>query len=428
MRGLIARIWLALVALFVVSILAHELLVRFALTDQEQAFEEAWVAPGFRMAVASLRRVADDERDAVTERLAWAFQTDVAVVPSDAQSDSQRADLAATGEHWQLGARGLTVWLALDEGGRDAVAIGPLPLMPAPDLLSRGGLLLLTALGVAMALAVLLRPLRVQHERMEQALADLLAGRTPTEVGPEPSEVGATFDELAARLEAQASAQRSMLHAASHELRTPLSRLRLGLQLLVLSDDPDDRAARREALDRDIAELDALVDELMMYARARAAPAPSPQPVALGPRIHERLARIGGEVALDCHVDVALELTEGAVDRVLDNVLGNSVRYGATRLRVRSEHDADGVHLCFDDDGPGVPEADRLRVLEPFERGSAEQPTGHGLGLAIVQQTARGAGGEVALSQAPLGGLRVVVTFPSQVVADSSRPAGPSSR
>lgn len=96
--------------------------------------------------------------------------------------------------------------------------------------------------------------------------------------------------------------------------------------------------------------------------------------------------------------------------RAIDNLVGNARRYARTTVRVDAALDADAVWIHIDDDGPGIPEADRPSALGAFA--TLDEKSGHGMGLAIMQRIVVAHGGEVRLATAPLGGLRVALRWP----------------
>ncbi|MFD1236054.1 ATP-binding protein, partial [Pseudonocardia benzenivorans] len=106
----------------------------------------------------------------------------------------------------------------------------------------------------------------------------------------------------------------------------------------------------------------------------------------------------------------------GEVDLVLDNLLGNAVRHARSLVRVGVLPAGRWVRLVVDDDGPGIPEADRGRVFDRFTRLAPEVSVdggGAGLGLALVEGLVRGRGGSVAAAAAPEGGARLEVRWPA---------------
>jgi two-component system sensor histidine kinase PrrB len=94
------------------------------------------------------------------------------------------------------------------------------------------------------------------------------------------------------------------------------------------------------------------------------------------------------------------------------NLVENAARYGATRIRVSVAPATSGLRLIVDDDGPGIPAAERDRVRRRFERGSTARGDGSGLGLALVEQQARLHGGSLELGESELGGLQAKLVLP----------------
>jgi signal transduction histidine kinase len=220
-----------------------------------------------------------------------------------------------------------------------------------------------------------------------------------------------------------------MLANASHELRSPLARLRMGLELIAEEPDASARQKRVEEIRRDIVELDTLIEEVLLYARADARVPQRPlEPVALGALISEESARMGVGVAVsgDATVPGDLRLLRHLVRNLLENA---ALHGGGRNVRASITTDADAATLAVEDDGPGVPEADRERVFAPFYRstpssrstpspdraangGDGAATPGHGLGLALVRQVARHHGGDARCTASTSGGSRFEVRLP----------------
>ena len=183
--------------------------------------------------------------------------------------------------------------------------------------------------------------------------------------------------------------QRRQLAFASHELRSPLARLRVSLELLAGDEALKERAAR------DLGELDALIGELLEASRLEALGKPDRgETVDLLGLVAEEAARTGavveGEPAL-VRGDPRL------LRRLVRNLLDNARRHAAgADVEARVERVGEGARLTVADRGPGVPEAQRERIFEPFYRppGTPETGASFGLGLALVRQIARAHGGE----------------------------------
>lgn len=215
---------------------------------------------------------------------------------------------------------------------------------------------------------------------------------------------GAAFVDMRARIERQIEQRTLMLSGVSHDLRTPLTRLRLGLSLL---DDAD-----REPMERDVDEMQRLIDEFLSFAKGAAEGEPEPvDPVDLVARIVEDAQRAGRPVELVSREGAGeVMLRPLAIRRAVENLLGNAVRYGeraelSVRLSPRS------LRIRVEDDGPGIPEDLREEALRPFSRldpaRNQDRGSGVGLGLAIATDIARAHGGVLRLGRSErLGGLR----------------------
>ena len=221
---------------------------------------------------------------------------------------------------------------------------------------------------------------------------------------------GRAFLDMRARIERHIEQRTLMLSGVSHDLRTPLTRLKLGLSML----DEEDRAP----LERDVEEMQRLLDEFLSFARgdaARAVPEPT-DPVALVRRVVEDARREGKDVAVAAlEGEGEVTLRPDAVRRALENLIGNAVRYG-TRAEVSVRLSPDWLRLTVEDDGPGIPAELREEALKPFARldpaRNQDRGSGVGLGLAIAADVARSHGGALSLGKsARLGGVEAELSI-----------------
>jgi signal transduction histidine kinase len=218
------------------------------------------------------------------------------------------------------------------------------------------------------------------------------------------------FNHAAERIETLMESHKSLLANASHELRSPLARIRMGIEMLKGEARPELRAE----LERDIAELDAQIDEILLASRLEAVPDMKPkQPVDLLALAAEECAR--AEAVLEGE-PVTLGGDERLLRRMLRNLLENGRRYGAgsaveVSLRVNEGRSAQ-LDVC--DRGPGVPAPERERIFEPFYRpaGSREREGSVGLGLALARSIARRHGGDVRCLAREGGGSCFRVELP----------------
>ncbi len=249
-----------------------------------------------------------------------------------------------------------------------------------------------------------------------------LAVRVPVPADPpELRRLAASFNTTAARLESLLSSQRAFVADASHQLRTPLAALRLRLEN-VEADGPDHRPEDLDGALAEVRRLTALVESLLVLARAEDAPAPSVD-VALAPLVEARLDAWGAVAAergvhLDAAVShVAVRSDPGRLDQVLDNLLSNALDVAprGSAVHVSARAVATRVELAVRDRGPGMTQEQRARAFDRFWRSASTRRTdgGFGLGLPIVRRLVLADGGDVRLEDAPGGGLAVLVSLPA---------------
>ena len=270
----------------------------------------------------------------------------------------------------------------------------------------------LIALAVAVGAYPVVRGATRRLERLRASVDALGSGdftaRVKVEGRDEVAALAASFNRSAARIESLVGAHRTLLANASHELRSPLARIRMATELLKREAKP----ALRAELERDIAELDALVDEILVASRLDAvADLEVREEVDLLALAAEECARM--DAALD-GAPVAVRGDPRLLRRLIRNLLENARRYGAgTPIEVTLSSGAGPAVLRVCDRGPGVPESERERIFEPFYRptGTREPEGGVGLGLALVRQIARKHGGDARCTPRAGGGSCFEVTL-----------------
>lgn len=286
-------------------------------------------------------------------------------------------------------------WLVADLGRR----AGRRPLINL--LLFLGSV----AFGVALGAYPFVRRLTRRLERLQGGVERIGAGDLSARVDvsgkDEVARLAASFNEAAEKIEKLVGAHRMLLANASHELRTPLSRIRMGVEMLAPDDGGDDDGAgagrRSAALREDIAELDTLIDEILLMSR-------------LDSGTHtDRFAAVDlvALVAEECARFEACDLSGSAPEirgdarllrRLIRNLLDNAHKHGRPPVDVELAHTDDQVTLTVRDHGFGIGEQDRERVFQPFFRGPDRQNVGgYGLGLPLVRQIARAHGGDVEI-------------------------------
>ena len=227
--------------------------------------------------------------------------------------------------------------------------------------------------------------------------------------------VAAAFEQRFSRLDEAFLRQRRFVSDASHELRTPLTAIRGQLEVLARQQDPD--AAEVKKVERlaliETARIERLVDDMLVLARLEEDARLRPAPIAL-PDFLRQFAAEGspGEVELGELPRGTLRGDPEALTQVLRNLLGNARRHAGPHGSVALGASAHGARLTvrIDDDGPGIPPAERERVFDRFHRSEAARDRrsgGAGLGLAIAREIVELHGGRIWAERSPLGGARV---------------------
>ena len=289
---------------------------------------------------------------------------------------------------------------------------------------------LLTGVVGAVCWALLGRALRpVEDLRAGAERVTALGGGGTLPVPPGGDELAGlarTLNAMLDRLQAAGERQSAFVADAAHELRSPLTALRTSIEVAQAHPSAYDAAELAADLSEEVLRLSRLVDDLLVLARLGATPR-HPRALDLAELAGSLVQGRAGWVTGAGHAYADAD----AVRRVLRNLLDNAVRHARGRVRVSVQ---DGC-VVVDDDGPGVPVAERERVFERFHRldeGRARDAGGSGLGLSIARETAREQGGDVVLAESPLGGARLVLTLPTappgSSAARDSRQKGGSSR
>jgi two-component system osmolarity sensor histidine kinase EnvZ len=318
------------------------------------------------------------------------------------------------------GTRGLWVSLAI-EGDRYWVFIDRNPVARTYGTQWIGWAviaLLLSLIGAVVITRLINRPLA----ELSRAAAALGAGREPPalpEAGPvEIRTVNRNFNRMVADLSKLEADRAVLLAGISHDLRTPLARLRLELEM---ADVPQQT---RDAMVGDIEQIDAIVRQFLDYARKT--PQAPAEDIELAPLIEAvvRRGRIDAQRAASVEMQLAPDVVvrghRTELERALDNLLTNAVRYGrdpatgALAVDVRMVRANDRAVIAVADRGNGVSPDEIDRLMRPFERGDAARSggSGAGLGLPIVERIARMHGGSLRLLANAPQGLRAELTLP----------------
>ena len=411
MLRLYLRFYLALLASLVLLGLAAAVLWHFAGGPMEQ------VGITLGRVVQNALPAADsppaEQQDAL-QRLASGLNGDVTLFAMDGTviasigrplppPGALRHHLLAV-THWQDG----TVSGVRLADGRLLVA--SVPIGTGNSRLIFHSLLLLVALAIGVAAFPLVRQLTRRLERLQRGVESLgagdLAARVAVEGNDEVARLAGSFNRAASHIEQLVRAHQSLLANASHELRTPLTRIRLAVEMLKNAADPKSK----KGLEKDIAELDELVDEILLASRLNSIEQPQiSEEIDLLALAAEECSRYD-DVQLE-GAPLGIRGDARLLRRLLRNLLENAKRHGAPPTQVRLQREGVTVVLKVWDSGPGPAPAEFEQVFTPFYRRHGSNSTGNGLGLSLVRQIARRHGGDAHCLPADDGRGCFVITL-----------------
>jgi signal transduction histidine kinase len=414
MRHLYQKIYLTIIAALLLVVLIAGIFWRMGASNApvDAAFDMVGEMAMAVLPPASAPRLAQQE---TIEHFAGRIDADLTLFGRDYRPIASvgrpiRPPRRGDGPGWMAGAAG-PIWRISLPDGRWLFVRPHIPRRhPAFGLVIFLGLI---ALAVALAAYPMVRGLTRRIERLQGAVDTLGAGdlsaRAKVEGRDEVARLAESFNRSAARIEELVGAHRLLLANASHELRTPLSRIRLGLELYEQTRDEKDKVQ----LQRDIAELDFLIDEILLASRLESqATLSHKEPVDL-----LAVAAEEGSRYENCAVDgdsITVDGDARLLRRMVRNLLENAKRHGKPPMAVTVRKFGTQATIDVTDAGPGIPDAERERIFTPFHR-LREDAQGAGLGLSLVRQIARMHGGDAVVASRP-GALSCFrVTLPAKV-------------
>ncbi len=406
---LFLKVYLTLLASLVAVSVATGLFWRIT-TDRE---ESGWMARRDRFLAAILpAEDAKTEAQAMVDRLAKAFDADISLYDPAGLLIASAGKVLPLPDGEERGPRDRPHRFAAQlADGRTVVARVDGPFGGPGG--GQPGFLLLIAAVIGAAAYPVVRHLTRRLETLRHAVDKFGAGdlttRVPAGGRDEVAAVAASFNAAADRIGKLVGAHRSLLANASHELRSPLARLRMAAELN--AENPS--AQRRQEMLESLGELDQLVEEILLASRLdHVGPGKENAVVDLLALAAEEAARHG----VDVNGKAAIVRGDARLlTRMVRNLILNALRHGAPPVEVSVDIAGGVVTVSVRDHGPGIPDAEKERVFEPFYRptGRAEASGGWGLGLALVRQIARHHGGDVTIETPAGGGARFVVSLAS---------------
>ncbi|MEV6987053.1 ATP-binding protein [Sphaerisporangium sp. NPDC051017] len=309
---------------------------------------------------------------------------------------------------------------------------------PEPVLLARHYLELITAAGALLAAALAawatwwlvgrtLRPVAAIRARTAEITVSDLSKRVPEPPGhDEIAQLARTSNETLARLELAVEQQRHFASVVSHELRSPVAGLHTQLEEALMYPGSVRPEETFEAALSTTQRLQAIIDDVLTFARVRTTAPAAPEEIDLNELVREEVAaRVHGPpVHVRTSGDIRITANRIQIIGVLNNLLVNAQRHAAGRVEVTTSRDGDEAVLTVTDDGDGIAPEDRERVFEPFVRledGRRRDPGGSGLGLAICRAVAGAHHGSLHVTDSPRG-ARFVLRLPLKKAEPISAP------
>ncbi|MCC7632516.1 ATP-binding protein [Stenotrophomonas rhizophila] len=424
MTRLFLRLWLITSACFVLSVLGLNLILdRFYSPRLDQVFVQQIRGQVYALRDGLAGRSIEQQRRQLAR---WQphYGIGLALLDTPPVLDAaERAMLLAQG----FVARDTYQWVLLpvdaDDGRWLSLRLpGEVSMTMHMTVLAYLGIVALLGASIFIWVRLLWRDLEILRGHADRIGAGDLHARAKVSPRSQIRVIVEHSNRMAARVADLVQGQRDLTHAVSHELRTPVARLAFGLDLVEQASD-ERRTALLHGMRSDLAELNRLVSELLAYERLehRGESCHWPRVDAL-PWLQQSLAdplrqaaATGIGLALRRCEPACLHIDGRLMQLALSNLVCNALRHARSQVQVSLLQIDGACCLRVDDDGEGIAEADRVRVLQPFTRlddSRSRDTGGFGLGLAIVRRIAERHGGQAVVSRASLGGARLEIRWP----------------
>ena len=287
---------------------------------------------------------------------------------------------------------------------------------------------LMLAILLGLVIWLWLRPVWQDLRKLQQASEGFGEGKLQTRIEVSKYSFIKTilhaFNGMANHIEQLIVSHKTLTNAVSHELRTPISRLRFSMEMLEKADTESKKTRYLQTMNIDIDELEALLAELLSYARLdRQSIQLDKSPAVLAQWLEQQTQRSQqecGAISISTsHTNLPSQavtcLDKKLMSRALQNLLQNACRYAKQQIQVHFEYTNKGYQLSIDDDGCGIPQKYHKTLFDPFTRvdDSRDRDSGgYGLGLAIVKQIVVAHGGTIGIQASELGGSKFILSLP----------------
>lgn len=315
------------------------------------------------------------------------------------------------------------------------IVMGPVPLFDWSPFRLVAGVTLLSLLLISLGVYTLIFPLERKIRFIQAGVTRVRAGELDAKVEvageDEIAHLATTFNSMTEHIKRLIDTQRELTRAVSHELRTPVARIRFAVDMLADTDGRNDRMSQLDVIDADIEALDALIDEILTYAKLEeGSPKLDMESVDLQ-ELAEQVVRETNALGKPLEVSVGNIKDKSAaiadrryLHRVVQNLAGNATRYAKQKIIIGAGvNRRQMAYVTVEDDGDGIPEADREKIFLPFARlddSRTRASGGYGLGLSIVARIAFWFGGRMEVDTSPsLGGARFTMYWPVKPMTDN---------
>lgn len=290
-------------------------------------------------------------------------------------------------------------------------------------------LLIVFYLALAIVVFFWVWPLSRDLNRLEAHTEKLAAGQLDQFVSINPGStvyaLAKAFNHMSERIRDLLRSHREMTHAISHELRTPLARMKFALEIASKTSDQSNSQAQIHGLREDVKEMNSLIDSLLNYATLEEADSKlsfktGDMPYLINSLISRCTQNQNEPVDIEFHNHTNNGMVSCdwlLMERAIINLLQNAMRFANTKVIILLESDDSSHSISVADDGPGIPDDQRERVLESFVRLNSKPNTvgsGFGLGLAIVNRIMQWHNGRIVVSTSDYGGALFTISWPKQ--------------
>ncbi|UYZ68137.1 two-component sensor histidine kinase [Moraxella bovis] len=287
--------------------------------------------------------------------------------------------------------------------------------------------LLLVSFGVY----ALIFPLERRLQLLQMGVNKVAEGKLDTMVQvagyDDIARLSSTFNAMIRHIKRLIESQRELTRAVSHELRTPVARIRFAVDMLADDDDYESRQVQKQYIDDDIASLNELIDEILTYAKLEEGSPKMDWEMVCLKELLEQIERetnaLGKPIAIQIKPPaqkVVAMADRRYLHRVVQNLAGNALRYAKSTIIISAGVKKGMAFVTVEDDGHGIPEADREKVFIPFARlddSRTRASGGYGLGLSIVSRIAFWFSGNMSVDESPsLHGARFTMEWPVKQV------------